>query len=149
MRPGTLALTPTARLLGYGGLIPFVGLAILSISSLLPGEWRPTAATALIAYGAVILSFLGGIHWGIAFTQPRPPRIAFAWGVLPSLLAWAGLLLPLRAGLALTGTAILACYLVDRSLYPGYGLTQWLVLRRVLTIGAAGSCLAAATASFR
>ena len=50
------------RLLGYGGAVPFLGGAILLTSdSQLPGiETR----TALLYYGAVILSFLGGLQWG-------------------------------------------------------------------------------------
>jgi hypothetical protein len=144
MRPATPALTPAARVLGYGGLLPFIGLAVAAGSSVLPPHWRPVAATALAAYGATILSFLGGVHWGVAFTQGRPARVSFAWGVVPSLLGWVALLLPARAGLALLGVAIVACYVVDRRLYGDYGIPRWLVLRRALTVGAAGSCLAAA-----
>ena len=52
---------------------------------LLQPESRPVAATALSAYAAVIVSFLGGIHWGIGFPDGMP-RL-FLWGVLPSLVA--------------------------------------------------------------
>ena len=50
------------RLLGYGGAIPFLGGGILVTCDVrLPGIEVPAA---LLYYGAVILSFLGGLHWG-------------------------------------------------------------------------------------
>jgi len=65
------------------GLIPSVAGAALVW--LLQPESRPIAATALLAYAAVIVSFLGGIRWGIGFRDGMP-RL-FLWGVLPSLVA--------------------------------------------------------------
>ena len=56
---------PIALWLGYAGLIPFVAGAALAW--LLQPEWRPFTTAALSAYAAVIVSFLGGIHWGIGF----------------------------------------------------------------------------------
>jgi len=49
--------------LGYAGLAPFVGLALLLW--LVSPDLHPFVALALAAYGAAIVSFLGGIHWGI------------------------------------------------------------------------------------
>ena len=75
--------------LGYAGLAPFVA-GVLGIA-LLEGEPRLFAARALVAYGAVILSFLGAVHWGLllhAETKETPSRLLAA--VLPSLAAWGG-----------------------------------------------------------
>ena len=74
---------PIALWLGYAGLIPFVAGAALAW--LIQPEWRPFTAAALSAYAAVIVSFLGGIHWGIGF-RDGTPRL-FLWGVVPSLVA--------------------------------------------------------------
>lgn len=52
-------------LLGYGGLLPFIGLALLIPFS---HDYRPLLAVALVNYGAVILSFVGALHWGFAMT---------------------------------------------------------------------------------
>jgi RNA polymerase sigma-32 factor len=56
------ALPPIIRILGYGGLIPFVVLAILV--QVAPTPFDFISAESLAAYGAVICSFLGAIHWG-------------------------------------------------------------------------------------
>lgn len=61
------ALPISVAWLGYGGLLPFVALA--GIGWWAPGTplWgTPLWGTALLAYGAVILSFVGALHWGFA-----------------------------------------------------------------------------------
>ena len=111
---------------------------------LLPPETRPIAAAALSAYAAVIVSFLGGIHWGIGF-RDRTPGL-FVWGVLPSLVAALALLLPPRHALWVHAAMLLLCYAVDRRVYPAHGLQAWLGLRWRLSLVAGFSCLAAAAA---
>jgi hypothetical protein len=134
------AVVPVALWLGYGGLIPFVAGAALV--ALLAPESRPVATAALSAYAAVIVSFLGGIHWGIGF-RDGTPRL-FLWGVLPSLVAAAALLLPPRHGLSVHAVMLLLCYAVDRRVYPAHGLQAWLRLRWHLSLVAATSCIVAA-----
>lgn len=46
----------------------------------------------MVAYGAIILSFLGGIRWGIAINDSRTNHLIGS--VVPSLIAWACLLAP-------------------------------------------------------
>jgi len=55
-----------AAWLGGLGASPFIGLA--AASSLLAGAPRSLVAYALVGYGATILSFLGGVHWGLAIS---------------------------------------------------------------------------------
>jgi hypothetical protein len=133
-------VVPLALWLGYAGLAPFVAGGALTW--LVASEWRPFAATALSAYAAVIISFLGGIHWGIGF-RDGTPRL-FLWGVVPSLVAAAALMLPLRHALLIHGLTLLVCYGVDRRVYPAYGLQAWLGLRLRLSLVAAMSCFVAA-----
>ena len=96
-------LTPGqwASLLGYAGLVPF-GLACLG-ALLLPADLARFCANALVAYGAAILSFLGGITWGLCVATASLPietaRREFLYSVCPSLLAWGCLLLPVRPAL--------------------------------------------------
>ena len=52
--------------LGYGGLLPFGALALLLLDGARSALWWP----ALLAYGAVILSFVGALHWGFAMVLP-------------------------------------------------------------------------------
>jgi len=130
------ALPPGAAALGYAGLLPFVAGA-LGIA-LLDGEPRAFAARALLAYGAVILSFLGAVHWGTELARTeRGAAGRLAAGVLPSLAGWLALLLPQRHGLALLVAALGAFWLYEHRvlgasrLPPGY-----LDLRRNLTLAA-------------
>jgi hypothetical protein len=99
----------------------------------------------------VIVSFLGGIHWGIGFrnaiTMHNAPPVHFVWGVIPSLLAWVGVMMPAFAGLPLLGAVLIACYVMDRRTWPAAGLGQWLTLRLHLTIVSSLSCFFAAGAT--
>ena len=120
------------RLLGYLGLIPFVALAVLSF--LLGPVHQAAIAFALLAYGATIASFLGAIHWGLAMPDPDGAKSQLAWGVVPSLLAWISLLLPVQFGLLIVAATLVACLLVDYKMYPHYGLHAWLGMRTILTL---------------
>lgn len=141
----TPPLYKTIDQLGYAGLLPFAGLAMLLW--LVQADLLPFVSVALTGYAAVIVSFLGGIHWGIGFLQaPAVPRFHFVWGVVPSLLAWLALLLPAFAALPLLGLVLVACYAVDRNTYPAAGLSRWLPLRLRLTVVATLSCVLGAAA---
>ncbi len=126
--------------LGYAGLAPFVLLAALLW--MVTPELHPYVAIALASHGAVVVSFLGGIHWGLGFRLAEPAaRQHLAWGVLPPLLAWLGLLMPAYAGLPLLALALVACDLLDRKTWPAAGLGPWLAPRRHMTLVATLSCL--------
>lgn len=137
------APAPALRLLGYAGLLPFGAGAALALLG--PPPWRELALPALAAYGAVILSFLGAVHWGLAL-RAFPDEAAAAWprvglGVLPALVGWVALLLPLRFGLALLAAAVVIVASVE-TLAARRGLVPdaYLGIRWPLTIGA-GACL--------
>ena len=88
--------------LGYGGLIPFVALTVgLQMSP----EWADRFGLWLLGYGAVILSFVGALHWGFAMmieelALARRQR-AYAWSVVPSLLGFAAIILGPGLGFSL------------------------------------------------
>lgn len=94
------AVPPIAAALGYAGAIPFlVGAAAVALALLPP--------TPLLAYGAVILAFMGGIHWGLGMPGSAPDAGRLALSVVPALLGWAALLLGGRPGLLLLAVAFL------------------------------------------
>jgi Protein of unknown function (DUF3429) len=128
----------TARRLGNLGLLPFVAGALLVW--VVNAEALPHVALALSAYGAVIVSFLGGIHWGLAFRLSAPPASLLLWGVVPSLVAWLAVLMPPNAGLVVHGAMLVGCYAVDRKVYPTQGLAHWLTLRFRLSSVASFCC---------
>jgi hypothetical protein len=133
---------PTALRLGYAGLVPFVLGAALTW--FVRPDAHPYVVQALAAYAATIVSFLGGIHWGLGMRGESPSPSAFVWGVAPSLVAWIALVMPAYAGLVVQGAMLVVCYLVDRRAYRAYGLAHWLTLRFRLTAVAALSCFVAA-----
>ena len=53
-----------ARVLGYGGALPFLFGAVAASQQVAILGFAPTHL--LLSYGAVILSFLGGLHWGLS-----------------------------------------------------------------------------------
>lgn len=117
-----------ATLLGNFGLLPFYVLAAAAWLPLPPLGAR-IVELVFVGYAAVILSFLGAVHWGLALLTPQLTRPqswqALGWGVLPALLGWLALLLAV-AGLPiwlvclfLLGDFIL-CRLMDSALWRLY-----------------------------
>ena len=140
------SLRRTARWLGYGGLIPFLVLAPVS---LLDTHHGITWSDALFAYGAVILSFVCALHWGFAMALPgldeRTRVRSLLWSVVPSLMAWPALLLvPMEAAVLLVIGFVLH-YIQDRRLARHAELPAWyLPLRLQLTVVACLSLIAGA-----
>ncbi|RZJ12324.1 MAG: DUF3429 domain-containing protein [Rubrivivax sp.] len=132
--------------LGYAGLVPFVvGCAFIWL--IVDPDEHAFVSLALSAYAALVIAFLGGIPWGLSFARGMPARQPLVWGVGATLLGWLGVLMSPYAGLALHGGVLIACYVVDRRVYPQLGAGEWLTLRFRLTAVAALSCFLAAAGS--
>ncbi len=136
---------PAALKIAYAGLLPFVLGALLVW--LVRADAHPYATLMLSCYAAVVLSFLGGVHWGLGMRQPDAPPTVFWWGVMPAAAAWVGVMMPPYAGLVVHGVMLVACYLVDRRTYPLLGAAAWLTLRFRLTVVASLSCFVGAAGS--
>jgi hypothetical protein len=130
-----------ARVLGYAGLIPFIALAAMTFASD-PAE-QAVATFALRAYAVTIVSFLGAIHWGLAMRQPQANTVLLWWGITPSLVGWVSLLVAPIAGSLILAATLWLCFVVDRRVYPQFGLQAWLGMRLVLTTVASASCVIA------
>jgi hypothetical protein len=144
-------MSPSTRALGAAGLLPLVGV----VAVLLTGPDQALRAAALIighAYAALILSFLGGLWWGLAAAAgDRAPRWLWAAAVVPSLWAFATLglvglgLLGIEAALALTGAGLWLALFVDRTLVAQQLAPRWwMALRLPLSLGLGGLTLLAA-----
>lgn len=138
-RPRGALVPAAAAWLGGLGLVPFVGLSIASL--VIEGDVRTAALRGLLAYGAVILSFLGGVHWGAAMTRSISQtddgidvgRLGIS--VVPSLVGWASLLIDARYGLALLAVGFAANLLLDiRSTRRGLVPPWYRRLRQPLTM---------------
>ena len=117
MHPFNAAQPPRlAILLGYAGLIPFISGAIgIWIT---PPAWRTDVLTALLHYAAVILAFMGAIHWGLAMAREHQDDAAhrqLGLSVLPALLGWLAISsgLPALLALALLISGFIGLYLAD------------------------------------
>lgn len=129
--------------LAYGGLVPFIAL---TAANLMDKHRSGVAQHMLLTYGAVILSFVGALHWGFAMTAPamseRKRNVCFAWSVVPALLAWIAQSIDPVAGSALLAAGFAVHFLQDWRLVRHAGLPAWyLPMRFRLTVVAALSLL--------
>ncbi|MEM7693940.1 MAG: DUF3429 domain-containing protein [Pseudomonadota bacterium] len=123
--------------LGLAGLIPFVAASIGA--ALLPDVFQPVAFYAATVYAVAILSFLGGVHWGLGVADGR--RWRFLWAVTPSLIAFFAMFAPKPLALyALTGGFALAG-VVDVLIFRRDGPAWYAGLRAGLTIVVCGCLL--------
>ncbi len=118
--------------LALAGLIPFGGCAILVAQG---GAQADAWLGALIAYAAVILSFLGGARWGASVASGSPDPATLVLSNLPALVAWAALLpleMPSPTRLTILSAGLAMMWLWDRRRPP----TWYPALRTVATVGA-------------
>lgn len=116
-----------ARLAGYAGLIPFV-IPLLVIW--FEPDHTGTAIAVQHAYAALILSFLGGIYWGLALMRHMP---GWFWlSVLPTLWAWPALLLvPSAAGTLMLASGFALMVLLDTAARRGEIIRTWFFRLRI------------------
>lgn len=72
-----------AQKLGYAGLLPFL---LFTIGALLD-VYADHALRLFVIYSALIVSFLGGVHWGLALTRDDAPTRQLSWSMLPTIIA--------------------------------------------------------------
>jgi hypothetical protein len=126
-----------AILLSILGLVPFV---VCGLAALGPDAVTATRmVSALIGYAAVVLSFAGGIHWGFELQSHQQnsfvQRARLGLGVLPLIVGWIALLLPLIVApwvpLIVLISAYIGAVLVEQEagkrelLPPRYLLLRW------------------------
>lgn len=122
-----------ANLLGYAGLIPFIGLPLLSLLGIID---KNLAYIYFVQYSAIILSFFGGIHWFDAITNNNGKQHQLLVAMLPSIVAWLSLI-------CLTGTwllCVLSVAYIGILMYDKYVLAlpkrllfEYISLRVILT----------------
>ena len=140
----------SAGFLGVSGLIPFICLTCGMVF-----EWDLGVEVSFVlrAYSAVILSFLGGIHWGIAIQnsllENRPSiklSLHLTLSVIPSLLGWVGLLASELAGFCIIIVGFVLILAIDLRIAQINGMPEWYPrLRKLLTL-IVGGCLVIASA---
>lgn len=138
----TRTLPLAAILLGAAGLIPFVLCSLGALS--LDTEGAAHSLLGLTAYAAVILAFLGGVHWGFgldaaASPPPSVQRARFVLGVVPSLIGWLGLLITFigwpKSGLLVLAAGFIATTVAEaRATRQGWMPRSYMGLRWILSV---------------
>lgn len=137
---------PAAALaLGLAGLLPFAAGA-LGLWFRLPFMGPDAALKLITLYGAIILSFLGGIRWGTAIGpyDSRRQTFEFSLSVIGSLAGLLACFLEAVPALTLLIAGFLMQALWDVTSVEAGRLPSWFgKLRMVLTAGAVISLIAA------
>lgn len=127
-----------AIILGSAGVVP-LALGVI-MAAVTPDVFGLPLIRIAIVYAAVILSFLGGMYWGMASSAlvarpgaSEPPGI-LGWSVVPALLGWIAAFLPPPVGASALAVMFIAVLLLDRRCVllryvPGW----WMRLRIGLT----------------
>lgn len=125
---------PAALWLGGAGLIPFV-CGALGLWLFEGPRWDATLSLFL-GYSAVILSFMGAIHWGLAMSGGAGSAgRAMGVSVIPALLAWLALAMPARAAMVVFALGFVGVYVVDiLAVRRGQAPTWYPRLRAPLTV---------------
>ncbi len=124
---------------GYAGLAPFaLGLGLLALG------FNDSGLALLAAYGAVILAFVGAIHWGRALAARTEPGPVYVASVVPALVAWVALLLPAVFGIVVLAVGLIGWRVFETRAWPALFPRWFARLRNHLTAGAAGMLLLAA-----
>jgi hypothetical protein len=130
--------------LGWSGVIPFLALSVGV--GLLDGPWAAFAAKALVIYGAVILSFMGGAQWGIAVSQSGGSQSidfgrVLSVSVVPALVGWVAALLALTPSLILLAIAFLVLLAFDLWIVKRKFAPTWYARLRIQLTAAVVACL--------
>ena len=126
-------LTPTTsiKILSYGGLVPFlITLAGIIFSS---ADSRVFFINAFIAYSAVILAFIGAVHWGLIIKNDNASNRStlLAISVLPALIGWVAMSFPAVLALVIFAFAYPAVFIYERFTNLSVLLPEWYMLIRV------------------
>ena len=120
--------------MGVGGLIPFYLCALLTWVE----STRGWALDAVTGYAAVILAFLGAVHWGraLAESDKRNHIGTLVFGVLPALLGWLALLLPVEFSLPMLIAGLVFVWGSEQMVFFDVLPPWYSTLRHCLTAGA-------------
>lgn len=107
-----------------------------------------------LGYGAVIISFLGAIHWGLELAEKTPmqPRTKFrlTMGVLAPAMAWPTLMLPVEWALTGQFAAFVALYFADaKATTLGWAPAWYGTYRWVLTAIVGGAIVVSLIGRFK
>lgn len=146
-------IPPHAKALGYLGAVPFWLFSTpvvqqFPVLEVITGLSASDFGTLQVAYGATILSFLGGVHWGLSMTTLTPLQYTaerYMWSVMPCLAAFPTLAMPTAQGAGIQAALLALVYATDRSWATRGALPPWYMSLRapLSTLAASGLCMTA------
>lgn len=146
--------------LGLAGTLPYLGTSVSTVylawalnatrpaSSTFANNLliSPETASHLLAtlepiqlgYGAVIISFLGAVHWGLEYAEKVPDhsrtRFRYGIGVMAPIIAWPTLFMPVEFALTSQFAAFVGLYFADaRASVRGWAPVWYSTYRFALT----------------
>jgi hypothetical protein len=140
--PAAVAFVPlsnAALYSGYAGIAPFVA-ALLGVWLAPDPSWQRLSQMGALAWGAVILAFVGALHWGFAIAGRLPATgTVITASVLPSVLGASAVLLDGQRGLALliAGFGLFGIY--EHRRWADSLPAEYLAMRRRLTLAVCAS----------
>ncbi|KAJ3849504.1 hypothetical protein EV368DRAFT_67384 [Lentinula lateritia] len=160
----SLASTVPKPVLVFGllGTIPYVGTGATTVylasvagaaaaghpTSIDPGVALTLLDQALniqVTYGAVLLSFLGALHWGMEFASPRPTHSQsvrrLLLGAAPLFLAWPTLALQPTSALLVQWVGFTALWWADATLCGRGWTPPWYSQYRFYLSILVGTCI--------
>ncbi|RSL63011.1 hypothetical protein CEP51_013378 [Fusarium floridanum] len=153
-----------SHILGLAGTLPYMGTSLSTVFLAwdLNKEWptgnafydtifvdHETAKYLLsvieplqLGYGAVIIPFLGAIHWGLEYAEKEPlrerTRFRYGMGLAASIIAWPTLFLPIEYALTTQFMAFVALYFADSRAATRGWAPQWYGTYRFLLTAMVG-----------
>ncbi len=125
----------TMKILGYAGLLPFIILLLVSIAG--SGSVNDKAAESMLFYAAMILTFLGAVHWGCVLAvagDNAADQKRLCWAVTPSLIAWVALMFTQQFTIVVLILSFVLCWWVDKRFYSQSKLAWYMTMRSHLTV---------------
>jgi hypothetical protein len=93
--PAAAMLARTGRMLALLGFVPFAVLALWLYGIAPDHPWRQGTILLLTTYAAIVLSFLGGIRWGLALlAREGEGGRDINLSILPPLMGWIAVIVP-------------------------------------------------------
>ncbi|PTD03206.1 hypothetical protein FCULG_00009159 [Fusarium culmorum] len=156
-----------SRILGLAGTLPYLGTSLSTVflawnlnKDLPTGNSfydaimvdHETAKYLLsvieplqLGYGAVIISFLGAIHWGLEYAEKSPSlqrtRFRYGMGLASSIIAWPTVILPIEYALTTQFMAFVGLYFADsRAATKGWA-PRWYGSYRFLLTAMVGTAI--------
>lgn len=118
-----------AQTLTYAGLLPFWGAAI--IPAIVPDLLGLDYDRIILTYGAVIASFIAGIHWGVYLFKNTHINL-FIHSNIAALLAWFAVIAALPGSEAVLIGCFLYLLFIDKQLKNANIIEPWYLRMRII-----------------